>query len=237
MEISHDHSCVSGSQKCSSDILHWSRLEIGAYSYMFQWNIKLLCWKLIDTIILWESLYTLSFCGKAFTHYHSVGKPLHTIILWESLYTLSFCGKAFTHYHSVGKPLHTIILWESLYTLPFCGKAFTQNWCKISHHYSCVSSSQLPDGKLNSSNLDKAFILNGFSNWKDASVAFKNHDHSKCHRDSVRGRNSCQCSVCLYCQMFKCNNYQKYFFQHTYKIDWIYKPKLHSRCNKNASTA
>ena len=30
------------------------------------------------------------------------------------------------------------------------------------------------DGKLNSSNLDKAFMLNGISNWKDASVAFKN---------------------------------------------------------------
>ena len=30
------------------------------------------------------------------------------------------------------------------------------------------------DGKLNSSNLDKAFLLNGFSNWKDASIAFKN---------------------------------------------------------------
>ena len=30
------------------------------------------------------------------------------------------------------------------------------------------------DGKLNSSNLDMAFILNGFSNWKDASVDFKN---------------------------------------------------------------
>ena len=30
------------------------------------------------------------------------------------------------------------------------------------------------DGKMNSSNLDKAFILNGFFNWKDASVAFKN---------------------------------------------------------------
>ena len=39
-------------------------------------------------------------------YYHTVGKPLHTVILWESLYTLSFCGKAFTHYHSVGKPLH-----------------------------------------------------------------------------------------------------------------------------------
>ena len=30
------------------------------------------------------------------------------------------------------------------------------------------------DGKLNSSNLDMAFILNGFFNWKDASVALKN---------------------------------------------------------------
>ena len=30
------------------------------------------------------------------------------------------------------------------------------------------------DGKLNSSNLDKASILNGFSSWKDTSVAFKN---------------------------------------------------------------
>ena len=41
------------------------------------------------------------------------------------------------------------------------------------------------DGKLNSNNLYKAFIINGFSNWKDASVAFKKHDSSKCHRDSV----------------------------------------------------
>ena len=30
------------------------------------------------------------------------------------------------------------------------------------------------DGKLNSSNLAKAFILNGFSSWKDANVIFKN---------------------------------------------------------------
>ena len=37
--------------------------------------------------------------------------------------------------------------------------------------------------------------------------------------------------------MLKRNNYQEYFFQHTYKIGWIYKPKLHSRCNKNAYTA
>ena len=29
------------------------------------------------------------------------------------------------------------------------------------------------DGKLNSSNLDKTFILNGFSNWKDATWPLK----------------------------------------------------------------
>ena len=58
------------------------------------------------------------------------------------------------------------------------------------------------DGKLNSSNLDKAFILNGFSNWKDASVAFKKHDSSRCHRDSVRGQNSCVQYVCV----VRCSN-------------------------------
>ena len=39
-------------------------------------------------------------------------------------------------------------------------------------------------GKLNSLNLDKVFIIKGFSNWKDASVAFKKHSF-KCMRDSV----------------------------------------------------
>ena len=51
------------------------------------------------------------------------------------------------------------------------------------------------DGKLHSSNLDKAFILNGFSNWKDASWPLK-HDSSRCHLDSVMGRNSCVQYVC-----------------------------------------
>ena len=37
------------------------------------------------------------------------------------------------------------------------------------------------DGKQNSNNLDKAFIINGFSNLEDASVTFKKHDSSKCH--------------------------------------------------------
>ena len=41
------------------------------------------------------------------------------------------------------------------------------------------------DGKLNLETMDKAFIVNKFSNWKDASVAFKKHDWSSCHRDSV----------------------------------------------------
>ena len=36
--------------------------------------------------------------------------------------------------------------------------------------YACMVAYR--DGKLNSSNLDKAFILNGFFSWKDASVVF-----------------------------------------------------------------
>ncbi|XP_045167705.1 zinc finger MYM-type protein 1-like [Mercenaria mercenaria] len=41
------------------------------------------------------------------------------------------------------------------------------------------------DGKLSSSNLDKAFNINGFSNWKDASVSLKKHESSGCHHESV----------------------------------------------------
>ena len=36
--------------------------------------------------------------------------------------------------------------------------------------YCHVCMAAYKDGKLNSSNLDKAFILNGFSNWKDAGL-------------------------------------------------------------------
>ena len=40
--------------------------------------------------------------------------------------------------------------------------------------------------KTNSRCLDSAFISRGYSNWKDALVAFKKHEESKCHRDSVQ---------------------------------------------------
>jgi len=32
---------------------------------------------------------------------------------------------------------------------------------------------------------DKAFISTGFSNWKDAKVAFRNHEQTKCHKEAV----------------------------------------------------
>ena len=54
-------------------------------------------------------------------------------------------------------------------------------------------------GKLNSSNLDKAFILNGFSNWKNGLLK---HDSSRCIHDSVRGGNSCVQYVCV----VRCSN-------------------------------
>ena len=41
------------------------------------------------------------------------------------------------------------------------------------------------DGKLNSLNLDKAYITNGFSNWKDACASFRKHESSNCHKESV----------------------------------------------------
>ena len=42
------------------------------------------------------------------------------------------------------------------------------------------------DGKLKSNTIDKAFMDNGYSNWKDASVSFRKHESSNCHRDSVQ---------------------------------------------------
>lgn len=41
------------------------------------------------------------------------------------------------------------------------------------------------DGKLRSLNVDKAYIINGFSNWKDACVSLRKHESSKCHQESV----------------------------------------------------
>ena len=74
-----------------------------------------------------------------------------------------------------------------------------------------------------------------FSYWKDATWPLKTRLFQV---PSWFGEGSKYlCSVCLCCQMLKRNNSQEYFFQHNYKIDWIYKPKLHSRCSKNASTA
>lgn len=36
-----------------------------------------------------------------------------------------------------------------------------------------------------SSNADEAFIVRGFTNWKDATVKFDMHQSSKCHREAV----------------------------------------------------
>ena len=41
------------------------------------------------------------------------------------------------------------------------------------------------DGRLSSSTVDKAFIVTGFSNWKDATIRFKNHESSGCHREAM----------------------------------------------------
>ncbi len=41
-------------------------------------------------------------------------------------------------------------------------------------------------GKLNwSPNLDTTFISKGFTNWKDATVKFGNHEKSNCHKEAL----------------------------------------------------
>ena len=41
------------------------------------------------------------------------------------------------------------------------------------------------EDKLRTPNLELVFISKGFNNWKDASVKFKEHESSNCHKDSV----------------------------------------------------
>ena len=41
------------------------------------------------------------------------------------------------------------------------------------------------EDKLQTPNLELAFISKGFNNWKDDVVKFKEHESSNCHKDSV----------------------------------------------------
>ena len=49
--------------------------------------------------------------------------------------------------------------------------------------YNCIQAYE--EDKLRASNLELAFISKGFNNWKDASVKFKEHESSNCHKDSM----------------------------------------------------
>ena len=49
--------------------------------------------------------------------------------------------------------------------------------------YNCIQAYK--EEKLRASNLELAFISKGFNNWKDASVKFKEHESSNCHKDSM----------------------------------------------------
>lgn len=54
---------------------------------------------------------------------------------------------------------------------------FRPRGSRISHGYMVAYR----DGKLSNGNLGKAFMLDGFSIWKDASVAFRKRESPKCH--------------------------------------------------------
>lgn len=74
-------------------------------------------------------------------------------------------------------------------------RSFQHSWFQKWHwiHYdenndaafchNCVKACK--EKKLISSNAESAFITKGFTNWKDASVKFKEHANSKCHTDAM----------------------------------------------------
>ena len=73
-------------------------------------------------------------------------------------------------------------------------RAFRSDWYKKWRwlHYDEASDAALcfycskaeQEGKLRSTAKDLSFISKGFTNWKDATEAFKKHGKSKCHQDA-----------------------------------------------------
>ena len=74
-------------------------------------------------------------------------------------------------------------------------RAFQRSWFKTwswlhydeatdaSFCYYCGKANQ--EGKLKATNKDVAFIIKGFTNWKDATDCFHRHEQSKCHSESL----------------------------------------------------
>ena len=74
-------------------------------------------------------------------------------------------------------------------------RAFQRSWFKTwswlhydeatdaSFCYYCGKANQ--EGKLKATNKDVAFIIKGFTNWKDATDCFRRHEQSKCHSESL----------------------------------------------------
>ena len=49
--------------------------------------------------------------------------------------------------------------------------------------FTCVSA--FKEKKLKCGTADTAFITRGYQNWKDATIAFRNHESSACHKQAV----------------------------------------------------
>ena len=49
--------------------------------------------------------------------------------------------------------------------------------------FTCISACK--QNRLRSANADVAFISRGFQNWKDATISFRTHEGSSCHKEAV----------------------------------------------------
>ena len=77
-------------------------------------------------------------------------------------------------------------------TMRSCQEAYFKSWPWLSYDISrdavfchlCVTSLQA--NKMNHKRADPAFVQRGFCYWKDATLAFKKHEKSDCHREAVQ---------------------------------------------------
>ena len=60
-------------------------------------------------------------------------------------------------------------------------------YCKSNDHVLChVCVRAVNSNRMTVGQSDAAFITKGFSNWKDGTIAFKNHEVSSCHKEALQ---------------------------------------------------
>ena len=60
------------------------------------------------------------------------------------------------------------------------------HWDEASQRAFCFTCVSAFKHKLRSATADAAYITKGYQNWKDATLSFRNHESSACHKEAVK---------------------------------------------------